>query len=183
MKFIERASLTIFSIIVLILSLILSLILFNWLETSNVYYVVQYLKATPTATNISLVVSVILMLLAVKCIFFPSYSKEKEGKIDGILLKNESGKLLISIETIENLVKGVVAGFPNVKSTNCRVKLDKQVNNVIIDMNLVVASETIIKELSANLQSKIKEVIKTTTEIEVKEINIKVKNIDTPKAV
>lgn len=183
MEFIEKVSLTIFSIIVLILSLILSLILFNWLEISNVYYVIQYLKATPTATNISLVVSVILMLLAVKCIFFPSYSKEKEEKTDGILLENESGKLLISIETIENLVKGVVAGFPNVKSTNCRVKLDKQVNNVVIDMNLVVASETIIKELSANLQSKIKEVIKTTTEIEVKEINIKIKNIETQKAV
>ena len=61
MKFLEKVSLTIFSIIVLILSLVLSLILFNWLETSNVYYVIQYLKATPIATNISLVVSVILI--------------------------------------------------------------------------------------------------------------------------
>lgn len=183
MKFLEKLSLTIFSIIVLILSLVLSLILFNWLETSNVYYVIQYLKAAPIATNISLVVSVILMLLAVKCIFFPSYSKDKEEKTEGVLLENESGKLLISIDTIENLVKGVVAGFPNVKSINCKVKLDKQVNNVVIDMNLVVASETIIKELSANLQSKIKEVIKATTEIEVKEINIKIKDIETQKAV
>jgi len=181
MKVIEKISLTIFSIVILILSLILSLILFNWLDTSNIYYIIQYLKSTPTATNVSLVVSVILMLLAVKCIFFPSYSKGKEEKSEGILLENESGKLLISIETIENLVKGVVAGFPNVKSTNCKVKLDKSVNNVVIDMNLVVTSETIIKELSVNLQNKIKEVIKTTTEIEVKEINIKIKNIETQK--
>ena len=181
MKFLEKLSLTIFSVIILILSLVLCLILFGWLEIGNIYYVIRYISSNPTATNISLVISVIFMLLAIKCIFFPSFSKEKEIKTEGILLENESGKLLISIETIENLVKGVVAGFPNAKAVNCKVKLDKSVNNVIIDMNLVVTSETIIKELSANLQNKIKEVIKTTTEIEVKAINIKIKNIEANK--
>lgn len=181
MKVIERISLTIFSMIILILSLLLCLILFNWLSINDAYFVLQFLKSTQMATNISLVVSVILMLLAVKCIFFPSYAKGKEENAEGILLENESGKLLISIDTIENLVKGVVSGFPNVKTVNCSVKLDKQINNVIINMNLVVASETIIKDLSANLQDKIKGVIKTTTEIDVKEVNIKIKNIEPQK--
>ena len=180
MKIIEHISLIIFSVLILVLSLVLSLILFNWLDTTNVYLVIQYLKSTQTLTNISLVVSIILMLLSVKCIFFSSY-KDDEEKSEGILLENESGKLLISIETIENLVKGVVAEFSSVKSTNCKVKLDRQVNNVIINMNIVVLSDTVIKELSVNLQSKIKEIIKTTTEIDVKEINIKIKNIETQK--
>lgn len=183
MKILEQITLTVFSVIILILCLALCLILFNWIEVSNIYAVIQYLKSTQMHTNISLIVSVVLMLLAVKAIFFPSYAKEKEQKSEGILLENETGKLLISIETIENLVKGVVAGFPNVKNVNCKVKLDKSVNNVIIDLNLVVASETVIKELSANLQNKIKEVIKTTTEIEVKSIDIKIKNIEAQKAV
>ena len=181
MKFIEKTSLTIFSIIILFLSLVLSLMLFNWLEISNAYYLLQYLTTVPTATNAALGVSIVLMLLALKCIFFPSYNKEKNEKVEGILLENESGKLLISIETIENLVKGVISGFENVKSTNCKVKLDKQINNVIIDLNLVVSSDTIIKDLSTNLQARIKEVIKTTTEIEVKQINIKIKNIEIQK--
>lgn len=183
MKIIEQISLTIFSVLILVLSLVLCLILFNWIEISNVYLIIQYLKSTQTLTNISLVTSIVLMLLAVKCIFFPAYSREKEEKAEGILLENESGKLLISIETLENLVKGVVAGFPNIKNVNCRVKLDKSINNVIIDMNLVVSSDTIIKELSANMQTKIKEIIKRTTEIEIKAINIKIKNIETQKAV
>ena len=183
MKIIEQISLTLFSVIILILSLILSLIMFNWLEVSNIYMVVQYLKSTQVLTNTTLVVAIVLMLLSVKCIFFHAYSKEKELKTEGILLENESGKLLISIETLENLVKGVVSGFPNVKATNCKVNLDKSINNVVINMNLVVASDTIIKDLSSNLQSKIKEVIKTTTEIEVKAINIKIKNIEAQKAV
>lgn len=183
MKVLEQITLTVFSIIILILCLTLCLILFNWIDVSNIYAVIQYLKSTQTLTNISLGVSIVLMLLAVKAIFFPSYAKEKEQKSEGILLENETGKLLISIETIENLVKGVVGGFPNVKNVNCKVKLDKSVNNVVIDLNLVVASETVIKELSANLQNKIKEVIKTTTEIEVKSIDIKIKNIEAQKAV
>lgn len=183
MKILEQIALTIFSLLILIICLALCLVLFGWLEASNIYIIIQYLKSAQSITNTTLIVSVILMLLSVKCIFFPSYAKEKEQKSEGILLENESGKLLISIETIENLVKGVTAGFQNAKSVNCKVKLDKSVNNVIIDMNLIVAPETVIKELSVNLQNKIKEVIKTTTEIEVKSINVKIKNIEAQKAV
>ena len=86
-----------------------------------------------------------------------------------------------SIVKIENLVKNVVAGFPSVKAINCNVKLDKQVNNVVINLNLVVLPDTIIKDLSANLQNRIKEVVKTTTEIEIKAVNIKIKNIEARK--
>lgn len=183
MKAIEKISLTIFSMIILILSLVLSLAIFNWLSTSDIYFIIQFIKATPVATNITLVTLVILMLLSAKCIFFPSFAKGKEEREEGILLENETGRLLISIETIENLVKGVVAGFPNVKTVNCKVKLDKSINNVIIVMNLIVVQDTVIKELSANLQSKIKEVIKKTTEIDVKSIDINIKNIEAQKAV
>ena len=182
MKFIEKVSLTIFSVVILILSLVLSLMLFGWLETSDIYYALKYIIANPTATNITLGVVIIFMLLAIKCIFFPSYNKTKELKTDGILLENEAGKLLISIDTLESLVKGVISGFENIKSANCKVKLDKQVNNVIINVTLVVAADTIIKELSANLQDRIKEVIKKTTEVEVKEVTIKIKNIEAQKA-
>ena len=181
MKFLEKLSLTIFSTIILILSLILCLILFGWIESSNIHYFISYIASIPIATNLTLVALVIFMLLAIKCIFFSSYSKEKEVKTEGILLENEAGKLLISIDTIENLVKAVVSGFSNVKSANCKVRLDKSVNNVVIDMNLVVTAETVFKELSANFQNKIKEVIKTTTEIDVKAINIKIKNIEANK--
>ena len=181
MKVLENIALTIFSVVILIFSLLFCLILFNWIEESYVYLVLQYIKSDPLATNISLGISVVLILLAVKCIFFPAYTKEKEEKLDGILLENESGKLMISIETIENLVKSVINEFSNVRSVNCKVKLDRQINNVMIDLNLIVAPETIIKDLSANIQNKIKEVIKTTTEIEVKQVNVKIKNIEAQK--
>lgn len=50
-------------------------------------------------------------------------------------------------------------------------------------MNLNVKENAIIKELSTNLQTKIKETIKNTSDLEVKEVNIKVKNIEPEKEI
>lgn len=179
MKFLERLSLTIFSVIILVLSLIVSLLVFGWIKVTTVTYGLQLALSVPVAVNIILVVSVIFILLAIKCIFFSS--KDEEDKTEGILLENENGKLLISINTIENLVKGVVSGFSNVKSSNCKVNLDRQVNNVTVELNLTVGADTVIKELSLNIQDRIKKVVKQTTELEIKEIDIRIKDIENPK--
>lgn len=179
MKFIEKVSLALFSIIVLLLSLIVCLVIFGWLPISTIVYVLQLVLAKPNVVNVILIISVILMLLAIKCIFFSS--REKNEKTEGILLENENGKLLISVNTIENLVKGVIAGYKEVTSANCKVQLNKQVNNVKVDLNMTVAAGTVIKDLSVNLQDKIKEVVKQTTELDIKEINIKIKDIEASK--
>ena len=47
----------------------------------------------------------------------------------------------------------------------------------MVYVNLMVSSNVIIKELSANLQTKIKEKIKTATDLDVKEVNITVKKV------
>ena len=179
MKFLERLSLNLFSIIVLLLALIMCLLIFGWLQISTIGYALQLVLSNPTVNNVVLVIAVVFMLLAIKCIFFAS--KEKNDKTEGILLENENGKLLISVHTIENLIKGVVAGFASVTSAICHVQLEKQVNNVKVELYLTVAADTVIKELSVNLQDRIKEVVKQTTELEIKEINIRIKDIETSK--
>ena len=88
----------------------------------------------------------------------------------------ESGKLLISKETIENLVNSVALNFENSEQVTTRIDLDKD-NNVIVYVNLTVSSEAVIKDLSANLQKEIKEKIKNATDLEVKEVNITVKRV------
>lgn len=62
--------------------------------------------------------------------------------------------------------------------STCKVSLDKQVNNVKVNLNLTVGADTVIKELSVNIQNRIKEVVKNVTELEIKEINIKIKDIE-----
>ena len=44
----------------------------------------------------------------------------------------------------------------------------------------MVLPNTVINELSMNLQSRIKEVVKNVADLEVKTIDIKIKNITTP---
>lgn len=129
-----------------------------------------------TSGRIVLGVSIVFILLSIKCIFFDNTSKEQIKERQGVLLENESGKLMISKETIENLVNSVVQDFQSAEDVTTRVELDRE-NNVKVFANLIVSSNAVIKDLSANLQQKIKEKIKTATDLEVKEVNITVKKV------
>ena len=116
-----------------------------------------------TSSKILLGLSILFILLSIKCIFFDSTSKEEIKERQGVLLQNESGKLLISKETIENLVNSVALNFQNAEDVTTRVEL--------------VSEEAVIKELSSKLQQKIKEKVKMATDLEVKEVNITVKKV------
>ena len=176
MKFIEKMTLIIYSNIMLILSVILSLLIFGWLDIELVGEFAYKAIYGATTSKILLGLSIISILLSIKCIFFDSTSKETSNEKQGVLLENESGKLLISKETIENLVNSVALNFQSAEQVTTRVELDKE-NNVKVYVNLIISSEAIIKDLSANLQTKIKEKIKKATDLEVKEVNINVKKV------
>ena len=177
MKTIERISLALFSSIILIISVILCLAIFGWIDIEYVGNVLNLAITDVITSKILLALSIIFILLAIKCIFFDSSAKEKEENRNGILLENSNGKLLITKDTIENLVNTVVKGFDSAQEVNTKIELDKN-NNLKVFVNLVVKENAVIKELSTNLQNKIKEAIKQASDLEVKEVNIKVKNIE-----
>ena len=176
MKILEKITLIIYSNIMLILSVILCLIVFGWLDIELVGDIVEQIILGDTTGKIVVGLSVIFILLSIKCIFFDSTSKEQIKERQGVLLENESGKLMISKETIENLVNSVALNFESAQDDTTRVELDKE-NNVKVFVNLIVSQEAVIKDLSANLQAKIKEKIKIATDLEVKEVNITVKKV------
>lgn len=174
MKFIEKVTLIIYSNIMLILSVIACLLVFGWIDIDIVQNLVKDLILYGTSSKIILGVSIVFILLSLRCIFFDPTSKQELKDKQGILLANDNGKLMISKETIEDLVQAVTKQYKMAKEVTSRVELDKE-NNVNIFVNLVVGSDTIIKELSADLQDKIKTKVKETTDLEVKEVNITVK--------
>ena len=178
MKVLEKIVLVIYSCIMLILSIILCLLVFGWLDMDLVGNICYNLVVGETSSKILLGVSIVFILLSIKCIFFDSTSKEQVKERQGVLLENESGKLMISKETIENLVNSVALNFQSAEDVTTRVELDKE-NNVKVYVNLIISSDAIIKDLSANLQTKIKEKIKRATDLEVKEVNIAVKKVAT----
>lgn len=176
MKVLDKVALVLFSCIILILSIILCLLIFGWVDLNTLILYMRNLLSNSTASNITLGVNTVLILLAIKGIFFSTDSKSDSGIENGVLLENENGKLLVSKDTIQNLVSGVVKGFNEAKDITSKVVLGKE-NSVNIDVVLYVEQNAIIKELSNKLQLAIKEVIKNSLDLEVKEVNIKIKNI------
>lgn len=174
MKIIEKVTLIIYSNIILILSIIACAIIFRWLDISVVQTLVKDLLLYGTSSKVILIASILFILLSLRCIFFDPTSKQELKDKQGILLANDNGKLMISKETIEDLVEAVTKQYKMAKDVSSRVELDKE-NNVNIFVNLVVGSDTVIKDLSADLQEKIKNKVKETTDLDVKEVNITVK--------
>ncbi len=115
-------------------------------------------------------------MLAIKCIFFTSTDKKINGIKDGILLKNDDGQLVISKSTLEELVNNVVKGFDSAQDVQSKIILDEE-KNLKVYVTLNVKENAIIKELSTNVQNKIKSAIKKTSDLEVKEVNISIKEL------
>ena len=181
MKVLDKIALVLFSCIILIISVLSCLVIFGWIPLDVVTLYIEHALNDSLTTNISLGVLVVLMLLAVKGIFFISDTKPEKDSSDGILIQNENGKLFVSKETIQNLVSGVVKEVDGAQDISAKVVLTKT-NDINIDVVLYISENVIITEVSSSLQAKIKEVIKKTMNIDIKEVNIQIKNI-TPNQV
>lgn len=182
MKFLERFTLVIYSLIILILSVITSLLIFNWMDFGTVTEMVKALLIGSVSSKITLGVCAIFILLSIKCMFFDEKSKEAMREAQGILLKNENGQLMISKETIDNMVKNAVTGFESVKDCNTRIDVTEE-NQLKITLFLTVTESVVIKELASNLQTKIKEEVKKTSDLDVQEVNVKIMGLQENKKI
>lgn len=176
MKVLDKIALILFSVMMLIISIIICLTIFGVLDITTIYMIATNILSDKTTCNVLIGINIIFIVLAIKSIFFESGSKDEENYNDGILLENDDGKLLITKETLVSMVNAVVSGFEGAKNYQTKVYLDNE-NNLSIILTIEASDNTIIKELSNNLQVRIKEKIKESLDLEVKSINIRVKNI------
>lgn len=180
MKFLDKFNLITFSIIILVISLIVCLLSFGWLKLDLALDGVAFLVKNTIANNISLGISIILILLSIKSIFFNSFSKEEMQSKEGILLENDNGKLLVSRDTIESLTNTVVKSFESAETVMTKVEVDNE-SHVKIYITLFVYPDAVIKELSNKLQTNVKDTIKKSLDLDVTEVNIRIKNISAKK--
>ena len=175
MKVLDKIALVLFSSIVLIVSILFCFVIFGWINIDiRALYIKQGLN-NPVVSNITLVVLVVFILLAIKGIFYTS-TKRENGAEKGILIQNENGKLFISKDTINNMVSGVVKQVNGAEDISSKVLLTKE-GAISIDVTLYVTQEVVIKDLSNELQQKIKETIKKSMDIDIQSVNISIKNI------
>lgn len=174
MKKLDKVILILFSVLILVQSVFVMCLIAGWIKLDVVGRFFNLLFIKKDSYKIILGVEIVLALLAIKCIFFDGSPKEEKN--NGILMQNDNGKLLISKTTIENIVQSVIKGFESV--TNVDVSVDvNTLNDLIVNVNLSVGKDVIIKDLTLNMQNKIKEAIKKTSDLEVKSVNVKIKDV------
>lgn len=178
MKIIDRISLVIFSVIILVLALITNFIIAEMLEIELVESIALKIFSNSVTGPIVFGLEIILSILAMKCIFFSSSAKEKSK--EGILLENENGKLLVSKDTVENITATVIKNFESIESSTTKVDVDGE-NKISIFISLSVYSEAVIKDLAAKLQKDVKEAVKNSLDLEIKSVNVRVKNVTVKK--
>jgi len=178
MKKLDKIILALFSILMFLASILIIAVIVGWIKITTIYTFINMALENPNTTKAILIIAIVCLLCSIKGIFFES--SDKKNKKAGVLMQNDNGKLLISKSTIENIVQNVVNGFDSVEGTSVSTEMDN-LNNLIINVNLVVGNNVVIKELTLNMQNRIKEAIKKTSDLEVKEVNVKIKDIAVEK--
>ena len=181
MKKLSKLVLVLFSVIILVFGVVINLLAIGWLDYDTAFSIIQKILTTSPQNKIVLVINGFCMLFAVICIFADSGSKEENKNNRDVLMQNDNGKLMISRDTLENLVNAVVKEFPGAKEAHTRIGLDEQ-NNVAVFVDLSVTKDVVIKDLTLNMQNRIKEAINKTSDLDVNEVNVRIKNVVSPEA-
>lgn len=178
MKWLDKLALKIFSILIFAIAILVALLVTGILPYTEIVGWIIKLTDSDIGIKVSAIVFGVLVLLAIKGLFFAS-KPEDNGK-DGIILENTSGKLVISKESLENLISSVIKDIPGADTVSSRTILDKD-KNLIVYVTAVVSKDVMLKDISNELQTKIKDAMKRTADLDVKEVNIKIKNITSKK--
>lgn len=179
MKFLDKLALKLFSCIIIVIAIVFILSVTHIISIYSILDEVESLILSgESKIEITIAIFAVLLLLALKGLFFTSKT-EDTGK-DGIVLENTSGKLVISKESLENLIANIIKDVPGAETVSSRTFLDKN-GDLIIYVTAIVSKDVMIKDISSELQEKIKIAMKKTADLDVKEVNIKIKNISSKK--
>jgi len=175
----EKVVSIIFSAIIIILSIIIMLVMGRVIPADFAVNITQAIAEGSFLSKVAFILALALFVLALREIVYGE-KISSEGK-EGLILENDSGKLIISKESLENLIAGVGKEVTGTESVSSRTYIDSE-KNVTVDVNVVVGRDVVIKEISTELQRKVKAALKQTADLDVKYVNIKIKNISNKKA-
>lgn len=174
MKILEKFVLILYSLLILVISVIICLIVFRVINIDQIQYCVDFVLKDGALTITTLAIAIICVLLSVRCLFFRKKKQIKKSTATDILLENDEGRLLISKTAIENAAKAIVRSSMEV-STDIKVTVDiDPANNISIYIVVMLDRALKVRDLTLDLQLKIKNEIKENFGLDVKQVNIKV---------
>lgn len=176
MKLVDKVIYFIFSVIILAIVVVMFTVILNIGGVVNPVFNfisnIPNMSFTQEQMTYIVIIEILLFVMTIKGILFQS--KLEENK-DAIILENNSGKLIISRKTLENLVKDISNGVQGVENSFARVNVSKD-TELIISIDIVVR-EGSIKDITKKLQEDVKIAIKKASDLNVSEVNVNIKNI------
>ncbi len=178
MKILEKFVLILYSFLVLVISVVLCLVIFKIIDIETINNCIKYMLEDSTILITVLASSIVCILLSIRCLFFRKRKEIKKSDATDILLENESGRLLISKRAIENAVRNVVNNV--VKDTkDCKVIVDiDPANYLSVYVSILLNNNLKIRDMTLDLQLKIKSQIKDDFDLDVKQVNIKIDSVE-----
>lgn len=179
MRALDRLISFIFSVIMLVLSVILILVGIGVVDSQMIIdmlnqYVFVKDMISANIFNPLTITGIVLLLLSLKTTVFLSLFKVKDKK--PILVKTQNGEVEIAQETITNTVVNVGLSFENIKDVQAHMVEKRKGVAIFAVISLFVNSN--LREITEEMQRRVKEVVKATTGVDVIDVNIKVKNVE-----
>lgn len=173
MKVFDKISFKLYSLIVLVLVVVLAVVAIKIVEVDKLVeiyndFTEEYLWQTMIGLGI-------FAIWSLRNIFYGG--KGYAERSNGILLENQNGKLLITKESISNLIDTVVKKNRDISNVSTKIEFDENSNlNVFLEFSVNIDAS--VKDVTSSVQAEVKDAVKRATDIDIKEINIKVRNIE-----
>lgn len=97
-----------------------------------------------------------------------------ENKKSVMISKNEYGQFIISTSAINDMVQNTVSRYEDIKTNN--VKVSHKNNEIIVRTAIEVSTASHLPSVVRMLQKSIKEHIEDCTGLQVKDVNVNIKN-------
>ncbi|KNF07400.1 protein of unknown function DUF322 [Gottschalkia purinilytica] len=173
MKIIDRMILTLYTFCLAIISVIFILIPFNVVEELSPNKIKTYVSIM-TGNYLYSLIGIVFLLVSLKLLFS---GVRKGDKSKHIMTVMNFGELRISSQAIEGLAHNVISKIIGIRE--CKIDVFFNNNSISIIIKGQVTPDVNIPEVTAEIQSKVKEHVEQSTGLEVGNVNLEVVSITT----
>lgn len=140
-----------------------------------IYSVTKYV----ISNNIAQIVAIItLFIYGVLCVVSIALSGNiKNNAKGGVILNLKTGEVHISSQTFESIVSNVAKKYKGVKTAKVNIALKE--TGVGVDIYIYVLQDTVIADITEQIQADIKETISKQTTVVVENVNVRIKGVYT----
>lgn|GEM_PF-768461 len=172
MRIWDRVLLAIYTIIIAIFSVITIVVSLKLVNMDTIYYCIQTLYNNNQVSIVVIIVALLLLAVSLELLLSGIRRPVYKG---AIIRADNSGSVMLSVSAIDTMVQRSARMIEGIKDIRSSVMVEP--DGTRIALSILVDQDVNIPELTANLQSQIKEYVEKYGGIKIKSVMVKVDNI------